>query len=252
MRPSSLAPQSSIIVEAPTQEMKKMVLSEEVLKFNSEQEYVYHITHKVNNVVHDDGRIYLKIVDGILHANSVSPYCEKFEDNIEEKIWPLVKALKEKRYLTYSSCMGHDFSFRRYVGIAFADKESRQYVAEKIMDLKIHGVKVNYLDTVSNMKVTKNPRTNKPEFDKYSQEQLLEKIDFDKEAQTFNIQFHRNYERYYFLEIVILEALSYEFEGIFKEIEKFYWKMIKRFFWDKLTQKIVNCVNSKDFKKYSY
>ena len=66
------------------------------------------------------------------------------------------------------------------------------------------------------------------------------------------MQFHRSYERYYFLEIIILDVIKIEYEGIFKEIKKLGWKLMKIFFWDKLTQKVVDKINSSDFKKYPY
>ena len=100
------------------------VLTEQKLQFNTPEEFIYYMTHKVNNTLHKNGRIYMKIDDnGNLFANSVSPYSEQFLSNIEEKIKPLVTALHNKRYLTYSSCEGHGLSYRRYVGIAFADEK---------------------------------------------------------------------------------------------------------------------------------
>ena len=167
---SSLINPSAIVISAPTNLAKREYLQEEVLNFVCEVDYMYYISHKVNNVKQKDGRIYLKMVDGILHANSLSPYAEKFEDNIEKGIKPLVMALKKKRYLTYSSSMGHGPSFRRYVGLAFADEETRDYVAKEINNLNIIGVITKKMDTVSNMKVTQHNRTNKPEFGKYTEE----------------------------------------------------------------------------------
>lgn len=249
---SSLINPVAIVINAPTNPVKHQALQEEVLNFESEVEYMHYISHKVNNVKQKDGRIYLKMVDGILHANSLSPYAEKFEDNIEEGIKPLVMALKKKRYLTYSSCMGHGPSFRRYVGLAFADEETRNYVARQINSLNIVGVTTKNMDTVSNMRVTQHNRTNKPEFGKYTEEDRQKEITQEKEVTTFNIQFHRNYEQYFFMEIIILDVIKYEYEGIFKEVQKLFWRFLKVFYWDKLTKKVENHVQSDKFKKYPY
>ena len=249
---SSLINPAAIVINAPATAVKQQSLKEEVLDFKSEVDYMYYISHKVNNVKQKDGRIFLKMVDGILHANSVSPYSDKFEENIEDGIKPLVLALKKKRYLTYSSCMGHGPSFRRYIGLAFADEETRDYVANEIKSLKILGVKTKNMNTVSNMKVTKNTRTNKPEFEKYREEERQREISQEKEVTTFNIQFHRNYEQYFFMEIIILDVINYEYEGILKEVQKLFWRFVKVFYWDKLTKKVEKYVQSDKFKKYLY
>ena len=249
---SSLAPISIIAPATQIKQAVNPVLQEEVLNFSNTEDYIYYITHKVNNVKQKNGRIYLKIVDNILHANSISPYSETFIDNIEEKIKPLVLALRNKRYLTHSSCMGHDFTFRRYVGLAFADEETRQYVANEINSLKLLGVKTVFFDSVSNIKITQNPKTKKPMFGKYTEEERLSQLNYQKETEAFNIQFHRSYERYYFMEIVILDVIKMEYEGIYKEIKKIAWRCIKVLFWDYLTKKVVDHINSPNFKKYPY
>lgn len=248
---SGLAPSAVIITSSQVKQSVSPVLQEEVLNINNTKDYVYYITHKVNNVKQKGGRIYMKMENGDISANSVSPYAEKFMDNVEEKIQPLVSALRGKRYLTYSSCMGHGFSFRRYVGLAFSDEETRDYVAQQIKSLKLLGVKTVPFDNVSNTRVTVNERTKKPTFGKYTEEER-QKINYAHEAETFNIQFHRNYERYYFLEIVILDVIKFEYEGIVQELKKLGWKFVKTFLWDYLTEKVVDKINSKNFKKYPY
>lgn len=243
------------IAIAPTP-IAKTIFIQEAKKFKSSEEYCHYITHKINNVTHKDGRIYLRIDEhSNLIAASVSPYSKTFDCNIEEKIKPLVLAFKSKRYLTYSSCMGHGQDFRRFVGLAFCSEESRQYVADKILSLKLPGVKVNFLSTVSNSKVTQNSRSNLPEFGVYSAEEKIERKespDHEMETFCFNIQFHRKYQQYYFLEIVILDAIPYEYQGVFTEIQKCFLRMYKLLFWDYLTNKITKLVQSEDFTRYSY
>jgi hypothetical protein len=246
---------SALISYAPTQaSIQEMVLAEQPdLEFSSKEEIIYHMTHNVNNQSHSNGRIYMKLTkEGQLYANSVSPYSDKFLDNIEEKIKPLVQAFHKKRYLTYSSCEGHGLSFRRYVGLAFCDEDSREYVAQQIMTLKLPGVKVNRLEHVCNQKVGLGKK-NHPQIDsKYTKEELLEDFYFDEEILTFNIQFHRSYEQYFFLEIVILEAIPYGWHGVKAWFNKCWLGFLKKYYWDKLTQKIVNLVENTAFKKYPY
>ena len=249
-----------IVVVAPAPSIENRYLQaylvENIADFKTREEYCHYITHKINNVVHKDGRIYLRIDNNKnLIAASVSPYSTTFTDNIEEKIKPLVLAFKKKRYLTYSSCMGHGQDFRRFVGLAFCDEESRQYVADQIMGLKIPGVKVNFRNTVTNSKVTQNSRTKLPEFGVYSNKEKEEREanpDLELETFCFNIQFHRQYSEYFFLEIVILEAISYNYEGIPKEILKIFQRLYKTLFWDYLTNKVVALIESDSFKRYSY
>lgn len=222
--------------------------------FKSEKEFIYYLTHQVNNKKNKNGRIYMKIDEnGLLYANSVSPYSETFLDNIEPGIKNLVNGLINKRYLTYSSCEGHGNSFRRYVGLAFADKESRSYVKQSIDNLNIWGVKTRELSSVINqnieMKANSKQINYKEKFDPEKQDNTILK---EKEVNTFNIQFHRNYEEYHFLEIIILEEIP---------LDKSFWKspfyntfliFMKKYFWDKQTEKITKAINSKEFKSYRY
>lgn len=226
------------------------VLTEQKLQFNTPEEFIYYMTHKVNNTLHKNGRIYMKIDDnGNLFANSVSPYSENFLLNIEEKIKPLVTALHNKRYLTYSSCEGHGLSYRRYVGIAFADEKDRNYVIEYIKNLKIFGVKTKTYDSVINQHVSVGK--NSPQYNEKFNNQI-NPISYEEEAKTFNIQFHRNYERYYFLEIIILEEIPYDKSFWKKPIYFTILKFLKKYYWDKKTHKLTRAINSSNFKKYRY
>lgn len=230
--------------------IKDQVLKEHKIQFNTPEEFIYYMTHKVNNKLHNNGRIYMKIDDnGNLFANSVSPYSEQFLLNIEEKIKPLVTALHNKRYLTYSSCEGHGLSYRRYVGIAFADESERTYVENFIEKQKIFGVKTKIYDSVINQHVSVGK--NSPQYNEKFNNQL-NPVSPEEEANTFNIQFHRNYERYYFLEIIILEEIPYDKSFWKRPIYFTLLKFLKKYHWDKKTQKITNAINSKEFKKYRY
>lgn len=69
------------------------------------------------NFKHSDGRIYYKKENGYNVSFSVSPYSERYLDNIEDEIKDLVKVIKRKGYLTVSSCQGHTDFERTFVTI---------------------------------------------------------------------------------------------------------------------------------------
>lgn len=245
---------------APTQieikaEINKQDLSRTLIarrnEFKSDKEFIKYVTHEVNNKKQKSGRICMEILpDGTVYANSVSPHNKKFLENIEPKIKDLVSAFINKRYLTYSSCEGHDLTFRRYVGLAFADEDSRQYVIDEISNLNIWGVKFNKLDSVINQNVTFTD--SKPiEYKEKLQYDLLES-NIENEAEVFNISFHKNYTRYYFLELIIYDVTNFDktfFKTPLKHIRT--WIM-KKFFWENTTKKLSMLINSSNFTKYKF
>lgn len=242
---------TSIFIEKPN--FTEVSIEQSKNNFKSKEDLIYHLTHKTNNVVHDDGRIYLKInANGELFAQSISPYSETFIENIEPKIRDLVKSLIEKRYLTYSSCEGHGISFRRYVGLAFCDEVSRNHIKEEITKLNLPGVFCIEKEAVSNNKIEFSEKSYY-----YKEREIPENIK-KEEIEAFNIQFHRNYEEYFFLEIVILKEIPY-FHVNWKSF-KFYTTVIKNFsliirklfFVEVYTKKITNLIKSDLIKKYKY
>lgn len=249
---------TSIVAYAEVKSISEMLLiaQQQEQHFSSEEEAIYYLTHKVNNILHKDGRIYMKLDNnGLLFANSVSPYSDTFFNNIEPKIEPLVSALHQKRYLTYSSCEGHGYTFRRYVGLAFSDEEIRQYVINEIQKLRLYGIELRAYNQVVNQKVNlnqKNPRyTNKFKPTELTEDEQVQKK--EAETKTFNIQFHRHYESYYFLEIVIFSEIPPTFKEFIKHPFKNLWLcFMKKYFWDRTTQKITQLVKSHEFKKYPY
>ena len=54
------------------------------------------------------------------------------------------------------------------------------------------------------------------------------------------------------MEIIILDVIKYEYEGVLKEVQKLFWRVLKVFYWDKLTKKVEKYVESDNFKKYPY
>lgn len=251
MRQNIIAP-SSIIIQSQVEQkdLSKAQFAIDRKSFATTEDYVYYLTHYVNNTKQKEGRIYFSMKDGILCANSLSPYAEKFWENIEEKIKPVVKILYQKRYLTYSSCEGHGLDFRRYIGLAFCDEDSRAYVANYINDLNIKGVSTKLHETVSNNEVVEHKATGKPTPTKNNKSNL--NIDKKGEVNSFNIQFHRNYEQYFFLEIIIYDEISYKYEGVLKEFIKVYKRWDKKRNQEKSTQLLLEKLSTKSFKSYKF
>lgn len=247
---------SALVVYADIESVSQHILTarKQQADFASTEDFIRYLTHEVNNVFHSEtGRINMGIdANGVLYANSVSPYSETFLANIEPKIKPLVEALHKKRYLTYSSCDGHGNTFRRYVGLAFADDESREYVARQIEKLRLPGVKIKYMDTVSNMKIDAAMSKRIKYSGKMSPAETKTEEQSRLEIEGFNVQFHRNYESYVFLEIIILEEVYFDRTFLANPLKSIWLCFMKKFFWDYLTSKITAFINSSEFKKYPY
>ncbi len=238
-----------LISQVEKSQHQNNVTLRKITKEETVEEYLFYLTHKVNNIKHDDGRIYLDKTENALYANSVSPFSETFEQNIEPKIKPLVDVLIKKRYLTYSSCEGHDLSFRRFVGLAFADEDSRQYVIDYIAKLNIKGITLNSIDSVSNQKSNQKRRGQSIRYEEKYNPLLVEN---EYETLSFNIQFHRNYSSYFFLEIIILDSVDIGL-SLFKNPIKNSWLFfMKIFFWDKLTKRLCDELVKDSFKKYKF
>jgi len=84
-------------------------------------DYDHLIQMEAPNRLHKDGRIYATDINGKYIAVSVNVLHPLFETQIEKGIWPIVKALVDKGYLTVSSCDGHDGS-PCFVKLVFPDQ----------------------------------------------------------------------------------------------------------------------------------
>lgn len=246
--PTSLFSEKAIIEE-------NIELKKANNKFEKTEDLIYYVTHHTNNIMHKDGRIYLKInSNGELFAQSISPFSKTFFDNIEPKIKDLIKELVNKRYLTYSSCEGHNMSFRRYVGLAFVNEESREHIIKEIKQLNLPGLEYLKKDSVANCPLDFNDNG-----DYIYKNKIIPKEEVnEKEVEAFNIQFHRKYERYYFLELVILNAvpdfndkiLSFSFiKWLFKNIPLIF---AKKYLVEIYTKKITDLIRSDKIKKYKF
>lgn len=250
---TSLRPTGLFLEKQAVQENVKLKQTQN--NFKTTDELIYHVTHNTNNITHKDGRIYLKITaKGELFAQSISPFSKTFFDNIEPKIKELIKSLVDKRYLTYSSCEGHDLSFRRYVGIAFVDEETRNHLIEEIEKLKLPGVECHKKESVANCPIEFNIKGNYIYKNKIIPQNQIN----EKEIHAFNIQFHRQYERYCFLELVIFKAVP-TFEGKLLSIQFLKWlyaniplMIAKKCLVERYTRKITTLIKSDKIKKYKY
>lgn len=179
-------------------------------------------TLKSGNILHDDGRIY---VDGDGIAQTVSPYAPDFYENIEEGIKPLVQALTIKNYLTYSSCAGHQAVKRRFVAVAFPDKEScRDFV---------DAVRSNCNHWLINYKI------------KYGTDYYF----VDENNVMFHTNFlntqiyYRGYSDYWFVEISIGKNTP-------PTIDNFPSIIGKKLFRERATRQLVNAILSEGFPIY--
>lgn len=257
MRNQLLPNPPAIIQFAEASNIAEMILMAQSQKhFQTEEELIQFISHYINNNQHSDGRIYMQIdKDGNLFAHSVSPYSETFFDNIENGVKDLVTILRAKRYLTYSSCEGHGNSYRRYVGLAFADNESRDIVENYITSLRIKGVLLKKFNTVSNQNSSFSNSSSQVNYHSKINPSLLNGEDLlkhkENETKYFNISFHRKYSDYCFLEIVILEEIYPKM--FWKEPFKFLWLyFMKKYKWNLITDRLTNALKDRKFPKYKY
>ena len=226
------------------------------VKVEKGPETLNEILHKLhfdtNNIRHEDGRINGgKDHDGNDIAYFVSPYAKNFWANVEPKIEPLVRALKAKRYLTYSSCQGHCKSSRRYVGIAFADTKSREDFCRAIEAARIPGVYLNRIETIVNQAIYRDSDG----VVRVERSLNREQPDKENEAIGFNFAFGRDYDNYCFVELIICKQFPTGRPHVFalRHPIKYgldYWRKV--FFWDRLTKRVVDLVRSDTVPKYKY
>jgi hypothetical protein len=168
-------------------------------------EQIFYVTHNIHNRKQKNGRINrFNTETGQYSANSVSPFAENFEsNNIEPKIQPVVSALLSRGYYTYSSCAGHCLSDRRFVGIAFPNLMLKIRFLAQMSHLRGMGVSFRELESVVNQKsaITATGLETIP----YG-EAGQRYVSLEEETHVFNIQFHEEAERFYFVEMIILEG----------------------------------------------
>ncbi len=245
-------------IHAIISESKEIVAEKKVM--GNTDDLLYHLTHNVNNFKNVNGRINSGYNEnGLLIAVSVSPYSKTFIQNIERGILPVVKALLKKRYLTYSSCEGHCIYSRRFVGVAFSSEKDRDNFVCAFTPLKYWGITVKCFDRVCNSYFSMSKDGTRVVKERLTEE-TAEYISQDgrflskkqKEIETFNVLFHRNYTQYFFCELIILdEAMIEKYKGLSKIKCIGLW-CYKAIGWDYITQKVVKVIEGKSFNKYRY
>jgi hypothetical protein len=117
--------------------------------------------------------------------------------------------------------------------------------AQSIEKLRLTGVICKKLDRVANMKHSGDAEDveNPLRSDSFLYYQR------DDETDGFNVSFHRNYERYWFLELIIFDVSppASSLQNLWKSIKL---RTLKKFFWESTTRKIEMAVRSNEFPIY--
>jgi hypothetical protein len=166
---------------------------------NSWYNIVDHITY-TPNWLHKDGRIYASAPGEEYRVAEVSPYNPRFETQIEQGVWPIVKALVNKGYLTIASCEGHGWQVECYVSLVMPTLESATILAEQLM--------------IDHWKIQVN--TERSIYDYESSFKTTTK-DMDRnELKTkvfpyYNKIFCRNYDEYFYIDMSLDKYSGYGF-----------------------------------------
>lgn len=247
--PGNIAPPVALYAEAPVRAevIQQLTATKQASSFATRAEFLHYISHEVSNTLHPDGRINLGTdAQGRVLANSVSPYAPIFAANIEPGIAPIVEALRKKRYLTYSSCAGHCLFSRRYVGIAFCSEETREAFARRIEAIPLlPGVTCRRLDRICNMR-HRDLGDKKLAAIRSDTGAFYDRTD---EVDGFNASFHRNYDAYYFLELIILDVTPAA-TGLRTFCQR-HWRMfLKKHYWEKISARVAAEIQRDDFPIY--
>jgi hypothetical protein len=204
----------------------------------SQRELLYKIVNTTHNKKWPDGRIYSLSKDGEYSSHSVSPYSKNFLDNVEERIKPLVIALKDKNYLSISSCEGHGIYFKRYVTLIFPSKETALEFQSRLPFKKLkfilkHCTEVlnNDIETDQYGNILNSKKVNKEN----NREGCIEYINFVSK---------RTYADAWLLEVIISDQVQYE-EGIWKYFKNWKEILFKKIFIESFTKKLTNFIKEK-------
>lgn len=191
------------VFSAPTAAQVVVVEARAEHKVEHKQQIQFHeLGFKKHNKLFSDGRIFGGYdSDGVYYAVTVSPYFEEFYTQIEKGVQPLVFALKEKGFLTCGSCYGHPM--RTMVTLCFPSVDTRREFAENISDSGIPTLHVKFMDSLVNVGVEVD-RGGNVKFSRNIEFDRTLKAHLDQETESFNNLFLRSFERYYFLQIVLV------------------------------------------------
>jgi hypothetical protein len=216
-------------VESP----KRQVITFKKREPLTEKELLEKIINTSYNKKWPDGRIYGMSKDGKYVSHSVTPYANSFLDNIEEKIKPLIIALKDKNYLSMSSCQGHCLWDRRFVMLVFPSKETAEDFTKQFpFKLKFN---IKHCTEMLNVKL---------DIDQYgtiknaSKEALVNNS--RQSIKYVNAFCKRSYTDAWFVEMILADVIPYN-----KYIRYFKQIIFKKFFLERFTAKVTKFIESK-------
>ncbi|MEZ8292222.1 hypothetical protein AB6D11_00050 [Vibrio splendidus] len=186
----------------------------------SEEALFNELFMKKHNRLFPDGRVHTgqalpELGPDAFMAVSVSPKFTEFESQIEPPIYPAVKALVNKGYHTISSCAGHPT--RIHLQIGFGSEESRQDFLDIVLAARLPALKWYFLDHVANIEHNDD---NSDEFQ--ARKGHLNEVEetnayvIKVNADSFNFQFKTKYERWYFLDLNIMDPTRNPFIELYQ------------------------------------
>lgn len=209
----------------------------------SDREKLLALVNTSHNKKQADGRIYSLSSTGEYSSHSVSPYADSFLDNIEEGIKPLVLALKDKGYLSISSCESHGLSFRRYVTLVFPSEQT----AEDFLSHFPFPIATNLVHCTEFL-------NNKIDVDDYGNLSNSRKIEANNNIrhsiEYVNTMFKRPYADAWFLELTITPVI--EIKKPWHYITKLPAIIKKKIFTRYLTNRLIKFVKSDKIPRNIY
>lgn len=206
----------------------------------------YSLYKRYNTRQGKDGRTYTSIDrDGNYISHYVSPYAKKFWSgmNVEPEIEPVVRALWEKGYLTFTSCQGHKGSPMRYVGIAFVNDTERDKFVDSMSHLPVtwHYNCVNPIDDPLDyddgnwMRMQWDQEGDSAK----TQAEFTDKRYTKQELTDFwNIMFNRNYDS--FSPVIMCVSCNMNTKN---ELDYLWWKFKYYFSKNRATAKVARFIN---------
>jgi hypothetical protein len=211
----------------------------------TERQKLLKIVNTTHNKKHSDGRIYALSQDGSYSSHSVSPYAKSFLDNIEEKIKPLILALKDKNYLSISSCEGHTIYFKRYVTLVFPSKATALEFQSRLPFKKLK-FNLRHCTEVLNNVVEHDEYGNILNTKKIEPFEIKERSlkENDCSIEYINCLIKRNYVDAWLLEVIISDQIYHE-DGWGKYFKNWKEILFKKFFMERFTKKLTQFIEKK-------
>lgn len=217
------------IFETPAYTQQVKIESRYFTEINlTEDDFRKQALERNPNFLHKNGRIYASRSNEAYFAVAVSPINENFESQIEKKIYPVVKALLDKNYLTIGSCEGHDsatFGDPPAIRLVFGSLESAESFINCLKSEKY--IKASLVE----------PSLNASQFYKngrfHYKRNEFENISNCDGAEDINRMFFRNYSNVWYVKLHLIKDLSLlqKIEDVFflKTSEKIRAELIKSF-----------------------